>query len=156
MGKITYEDKVTFKVSNLQPKNKVTASDMNEIKESVNALYDLNPTEYEFIHDFVSKPLSGGTLSRNIATTLPLGTIIKEVNFKILTSITATPTSSEPVKLQIGIEDDDESLSMLPILTSGIQHVYSVTTTLINRNLKITAIDGTITGGSISIIITKR
>lgn len=40
MAKITYIDKVSVRSSLEQAQNKVSASDLNEIKESVNALYD--------------------------------------------------------------------------------------------------------------------
>lgn len=40
MGKITYEDKASVRGSNLPRINSVTADDLNEIKESVNYLYD--------------------------------------------------------------------------------------------------------------------
>jgi hypothetical protein len=41
MAKIEYEDKIRTRESELEPKNTVRDVDMNEIKESVNALYDL-------------------------------------------------------------------------------------------------------------------
>lgn len=40
MAKILYEDKEAIRGGNLPNKNKVTAEDLNEIKESVNYLYD--------------------------------------------------------------------------------------------------------------------
>lgn len=40
MAKITFNNKETFKQNDLPDKNKVTADDVNEIKTSVNALYD--------------------------------------------------------------------------------------------------------------------
>lgn len=40
MSKITWEDKVDVREVPLPAKNKVTADDMNEIKNSVNELYD--------------------------------------------------------------------------------------------------------------------
>ena len=40
MGKITFEDKVSVVLNPLPRKNKLTADDMNEIKTSVNELYD--------------------------------------------------------------------------------------------------------------------
>ena len=40
MSKITYTDKVDNTVSQLPDINKVKAADLNEIKESVNAIYD--------------------------------------------------------------------------------------------------------------------
>ena len=40
MSKITYTDKEDFKVSYLPESKKVTASNLNEIKTSLNALYD--------------------------------------------------------------------------------------------------------------------
>ncbi|MBP6659711.1 MAG: hypothetical protein KA174_03470 [Chitinophagales bacterium] len=41
MAKITYTNKVDKRVTNVPEKNKVTAADMNEIKTSVNEIYDL-------------------------------------------------------------------------------------------------------------------
>lgn len=62
MAKIQYEDKVALRTDNLPRKNRVTAEDLIEIKESVNWLYD-NP---------------GGTLNignSNLTTSDPLRTL---------------------------------------------------------------------------------
>ncbi len=40
MARIAYEDKVSTRESSLPRKNSITAEDLIEIKESVNALYD--------------------------------------------------------------------------------------------------------------------
>lgn len=41
MAKITYTNKVDKRITNVPEKNKVTAANMNEIKTSVNSIYDL-------------------------------------------------------------------------------------------------------------------
>lgn len=41
MAKITFTDKIDNQISGLPSVNKVTASDLNEIKDSTNSLYDL-------------------------------------------------------------------------------------------------------------------
>ncbi len=46
MAKITYTDKSDYRVITAAPENKVVAADMNEIKDSVNALYDLMDSLY--------------------------------------------------------------------------------------------------------------
>jgi hypothetical protein len=40
MAKLDYDDKENLSVSQLPRKNKITAQDLNEIKSSVNNLYD--------------------------------------------------------------------------------------------------------------------
>ena len=40
MAKIDFEDKVNLGISPKPRKNKITAEDLNDIKESVNTLYD--------------------------------------------------------------------------------------------------------------------
>lgn len=42
MGRLTYENKVSIISDSTPRKNKATAEDFNEIKASVNALYDIN------------------------------------------------------------------------------------------------------------------
>ena len=42
MAKITYADKIDRRLVELPNENKVTAGDLNEIKQSVNAIYDGN------------------------------------------------------------------------------------------------------------------
>lgn len=73
MAKLTYSDKVSI-VSNANPRiNKATAEDFNEIKASVNALYDALPagvTEYIIVDNLDDLPSSVGgviTLSANTA-----------------------------------------------------------------------------------------
>ena len=40
MAKVTFQDKVDTRISNLPEVNKITASTINELKNGINALYD--------------------------------------------------------------------------------------------------------------------
>lgn len=51
MAKITYADKVDRRISNVPENQKATAADMNEIKSSVNTLYDERPEYVKVVLD---------------------------------------------------------------------------------------------------------
>ena len=81
MAKITYEDKVSI-ISNANPrKNKAVAEDFNEIKASVNALYDALPatvTEYVIVDSLEDFPDAVGGVITLAADTCYF--IVKEID----------------------------------------------------------------------------
>lgn len=62
MGKITFDDKVKLKSSPLDEVNKLTADNINEIKTSVNALYDEVLSETVTISSSDIKAMNGAAV----------------------------------------------------------------------------------------------
>lgn len=115
------------------------ASDL-DIDGAVNEVFSVNGSRFFFTHNFSSSPLSAG--SSVLYNYIPTGTRIN--------SITASGTINGS-EIKIGLETDDEGLindvvGLLPISFNGVSNAATA-----NRSLKIEAVGGDITTGTLTV-----
>lgn len=114
MAKITYDDKEDNQVSPLTEKYKVTANNMNEIKTSVNALYDMLASHSTpIVIDITSANFSGNNYTNSnlvdltsnqflLITNGGSGVVLKEGDgFTFASAIGRITTDPEDYKLII-------------------------------------------------------
>lgn len=106
MAKITYTDKTTANTSPLPTTQKFTSGDANEIKASVNALYDVNPKVYRAqlsqsgtdnpVEDFVSINTIGPIVWTRDSSKFAIATLLGAFpNGKVNIQVTCGTVSGE-------------------------------------------------------------
>lgn len=123
MAKIQYEDKVALRTDNLPVKHRVTDADLNEIKESVNFLYDNGVSSSieviltgDDIRDLKNAPLQ-------ILPDLPAGSYYINIKSIIKIDNGSTPFFFDdyaPVGICYLPYDDATQLSLYEIISSTI------------------------------------